>query len=198
MPVHSRAWKPRMAAITRTISVPDTDAIISYRSAERGAVTRRHQCDHGPRVRLRYVDPRAARGGVLFGALMWFLRTPVAPWLSRHVLWKLDPPLRRLTGGRVGLAGPLPSALLETRGARTGRVRRNAVIYFHDGDRVTIVASKLGAPEHPAWYHNALAHPDVVLGGHRFHVEEIEDEPTRTRLWELADRVFPVYADYRQ
>ena len=38
----------------------------------------------------------------------------------------------------------LPTALLETRGARTGRLRRNGVIYFHDGKRVTIIASKLG------------------------------------------------------
>lgn len=62
----------------------------------------------------------------------------------------------------------LPTALLETRGARTGRVRRNAVIYFHDGDRVTVVASKLGLPEHPGWFHNLRADPDVRFGGQPF------------------------------
>ncbi len=40
-------------------------------------------------------------------------------------------------------------------------MRRNAVIYFHDGDRVTIVASKAGAEKHPAWFHDLRAHPDV-------------------------------------
>ena len=45
-------------------------------------------------------------------------------------------------------------------------MRRNVVIYFHDGDRVTIVASKLGLPQHPAWFHNLRADPDVTFGGH--------------------------------
>jgi deazaflavin-dependent oxidoreductase (nitroreductase family) len=92
----------------------------------------------------------------------------------------------------------LPTALLETRGARSGLPRRNAVIYFHDGDRVTIIASKLGLPEHPAWYHNVLANPDVILGGQRFHAKLVEDQTERRRLWELADRVFAPYASYRE
>jgi deazaflavin-dependent oxidoreductase (nitroreductase family) len=81
---------------------------------------------------------------------------------------------------------------------RSGRPRRNGVIYFHDGERVTIIASKLGLPEHPAWFHNARANPDIVLGGQPFRVELIEDEAARARLWELAERVFPAYADYRE
>src|SRR4051812_33768178 len=80
--------------------------------------------------------------------------TRPALWLSRHVGWKVDPFLLRVTGGRVGFGMFLPTALLETRGARTGQVRRNAVIYFHDGDNVIVIASKAGAPEHPAWFHN--------------------------------------------
>jgi deazaflavin-dependent oxidoreductase (nitroreductase family) len=119
-------------------------------------------------------------------------------WVSRKVVWRLDPVLLRLTGGRLGFGGLLPTALLETRGARTGRPRRNGVIYFHDGDRVTIVASKLGLPEHPAWLHNLRAHPDVTLGGRPFRAEVVEDEAERARLWQLADRVFPGYAAYRK
>ena len=92
----------------------------------------------------------------------------------------------------------LPTALLETRGARTGRLRRNGVIYFHDGDRVTIIASKLGLAEHPAWFHNLSADPDVKLGGQPFRAAVVEDESERARLWELADRVFPPYATYRR
>jgi deazaflavin-dependent oxidoreductase (nitroreductase family) len=92
----------------------------------------------------------------------------------------------------------LPTALLETRGARTGRMRRTGVIYFHDGERVTIIASKLGAPEHPSWFHNARANPDVELGGQPFRVQVVDDEPSRARLWELADRVFAPYAAYRE
>jgi deazaflavin-dependent oxidoreductase (nitroreductase family) len=88
--------------------------------------------------------------------------------------------------------------VLETRGARTGRVRRNAVIYFHDGDRVTVIASKAGAATHPAWFHNLRAHPDVKLGGVPMRAEVVSDEAERRRLWELADRVFAPYAAYRE
>ena len=119
-------------------------------------------------------------------------------WLSRKVAWKVDPFLLVLSRGRVGTGLLLPTALLETRGARTGQPRRNGVIYFHDGDRVTIIASKLGQPQHPAWFHNLRAHPDVKFGGQPFHAEVIEQESERARLWQLADRVFPAYAVYRE
>jgi deazaflavin-dependent oxidoreductase (nitroreductase family) len=145
---------------------------------------------------LRYVDPRASRG-LLYRAYVRFVGTRAVAWLSRNIGWGLDPRLMRLTGGRVGVGLLLPTALLETRGARTGRVRRNVVIYFHDGARVTIIASKLGAPEHPSWFHNARANPDVLFGGQPFRVEVVDDEVSRARLWELADRVFPPYAAYR-
>ncbi len=149
------------------------------------------------RKTLRHVDPDAPRGP-LYRAYVRFLGTRVAAWLSTHVVWKVDPHLMRLTGGRLGMGLMVPTALLETRGARSGQVRRNGVIYFHDGERVTIVASKLGAPEHPAWFHNAGAHPDVLLGGVPFRAELVEQEAERARLWELADRVFPPYAIYRE
>ena len=118
-------------------------------------------------------------------------------WLSQHLAWKLDPYLLKLTGGRLGSTGPVRSALLETRGARSGRPRRNATLYFHDGDRVIIVASKRGWPTHPAWYHNLRRHPDVVFGGMPFRAEVVEEQRERQRLWGLADRVFPPFADYR-
>jgi deazaflavin-dependent oxidoreductase (nitroreductase family) len=119
-------------------------------------------------------------------------------WLSRLLAWKIDPFLMRISGGRVRMGLGLPTALLETKGARTGQPRRNAVIYFHDGERVTIIASKLGLPQNPAWFHNLRAHPDVEFGGKAFRAEVVEDEQERARLWDLADRVFPPYAAYRK
>ena len=119
-------------------------------------------------------------------------------WVSQKVVWKVDPLVLRLSRGRLGFGLALPTALLETRGARTGRVRRNAVIYFHDGERVTIVASKLGLPQHPAWLHNLRAHPEVKLGGRPFRAEVVDDVLEQARLWRLADRVFPPYATYRK
>ena len=63
---------------------------------------------------------------------------------------------------------------------------------------MTIVASKLGMAEHPAWLHNLRANPDVRFGGQPFRAEVVEDERERARLWHLADRVFPAYATYRE
>ena len=134
----------------------------------------------------------------MYRAYARLVGTRAMGWLSKMVGWKLDPLLLRLSRGRIGLGWLLPTALLETRGARTGRPRRNGVIYFHDGDRVTIVASKMGMPHHPAWFHNLRAHPDVEFGGQGFHASVVDDESERARLWRLADQVFPPYAVYRQ
>jgi len=119
-------------------------------------------------------------------------------WFARTVLWRLDPHLLRLTGGRLSLAVGIPRALLETTGARTGLTRRHAVIYFHDGERPTIVASKFGHPEDPAWYHNARADPAVTFAGKPYWAEVIEDPRELERLWALADAVFPPFAIYRE
>jgi len=146
---------------------------------------------------LPYVDPRERRG-VLYRAYARLTGTRLMGWISRHIVWKIDPIVMRATRGRLGFGMALPTALLETRGARTGQHRRNAVIYFHDGDKVTIVASKLGLPEHPSCFHNLRANPDVRLGDHPFRAEFVDDESERDRLWQLADRVFPAYVAYRQ
>ena len=149
------------------------------------------------RQQLAYVDPLQRRG-VAYRAYARLVGTRAFGWLARRVGWKVDPWLLKLSGGRVGFGLLLPTALLETRGARTGQPRRNGVIYFHDGDRVTIVASKLGMPRNPAWFHNLCAHPDVKLGGRPFLAEVVVGEADRARLWRLADSVFPAYATYRE
>jgi deazaflavin-dependent oxidoreductase (nitroreductase family) len=151
---------------------------------------------------LRYVDPQAPRGR-LYRVFASLASSRFATWLSRRaiwsaIVWRIDPYLLRLTAGRLGTGLLLPTALLQTRGARTGLVRRNAVIYFHDGARVTIVASQAGRPGNPAWFYNARANPEVLLGGRPFRAEIVEDEATRSRLWPLADRVFPGFATYRR
>jgi deazaflavin-dependent oxidoreductase (nitroreductase family) len=150
---------------------------------------------------LRYVDPREPRGSI-YRAYVGLAGSRIARWLATKaiwsaVVWRIDPYLLRLTRGRLGTGLLLPTALLQTRGARTGLVRRNAVIYFHDGERVTIVASQAGRPDNPSWFYNARANPNVLLGGQPFRAEVVDDEATRARLWELADRVFPAFAAYR-
>lgn len=146
---------------------------------------------------LPHIDPTAPHG-LVYRLLAQLAGTRPASWLTRRVVWKLDPHLMRLTRGRLGFGLLLPTALLETRGARTGQLRSKVVIYFHDGECPTIVASRLGDPRDPDWYHNLRANPEVTLGGLPFRAETVEDEAELARLWDLADRVFPPYAAYRR
>jgi deazaflavin-dependent oxidoreductase (nitroreductase family) len=148
-------------------------------------------------AQLKYVDPTRPRGS-FSRAFAAFSSTRIGRFISARVVWKIDPYLLRVTRGRVGMGLTLPTALLETRGARSGAVRRNAVIYFHDQDRVTIVASKAGAAKHPAWFHNLVANPDVTFGGNPMRATIVSDEAERDRIWGLADRVFAPYATYRR
>jgi len=146
---------------------------------------------------LRHVDP--TRPPSTFARLYAALAaTRLSRVVSRHLSWKLDPMLLRATRGRLATTLVFPTAVLETVGAKTGARRRNAVIYFHDGARVTIVASNAGSPRHPSWYHNLRARPDVVFGGIPMRATVVCDEAQRVRLWALADRVFPAFASYRR
>jgi deazaflavin-dependent oxidoreductase (nitroreductase family) len=148
-------------------------------------------------TKLRYVDPNR-QPGVFARAYAALAVTRLARLVSRHVSWKLDPLLLRATRGRLATTLVFPTAVLETTGASSGARRQNAVIYFHDGHRVTIVASNAGAPRHPSWYHNLRAHPHVIFGGIAMQATVVNDEAERNRLWQLADRVFPAFASYRR
>jgi deazaflavin-dependent oxidoreductase (nitroreductase family) len=150
----------------------------------------------------RSVDPPARRG-LVYEVYLHLASSRFATWLATKaiwsaIVWKVDPYRMRWTKVGLGTGLPLPTALLQTRGARTGQVRRNGVIYFHDGDRVTMIASPAGRPGNPCWFYNAVANPEVELGGHPFRAELVEDEAERKRLWEPADRILPASATYRR
>jgi deazaflavin-dependent oxidoreductase (nitroreductase family) len=145
---------------------------------------------------LPYVDPGHPHGGI-YRAYSTFLGTGLGRWTAINVASHIDPWFMRLTKGRIGMGLMLPSALLETRGARSGETRRNAVLYFHDGDAPIIIASAHGRPKHPSWYHNLKAHPEVRLAGLPFRAQLVEDQQERERIWRLADKVYPPFVDYR-
>jgi deazaflavin-dependent oxidoreductase (nitroreductase family) len=70
----------------------------------------------------------------------------------------------RASGGK--LSGRLANShilLLTTTGARTGQLRTIPLGYGVDGDRFIVVAANAGAPAHPDWYYNLLAHPEVIV-----------------------------------
>ena len=53
--------------------------------------------------------------------------------------------------------------LLTTTGRRTGEPRTTPMMFHRDGDRVLVIASNIGAPRHPDWYLNLVAHPEVTV-----------------------------------
>jgi len=95
----------------------------------------------------------------------------------------------------------LPIVIFTTRGQRSGNIRKTPVMRVeHDGE-YALVASKGGAPEHPLWYHNLLAHPDEVElqdGPEPFHVEvrQVSGEE-RAVWWDRAVEAYPSYAEYQ-
>ena len=69
------------------------------------------------------------------------------------------------TDGEVGyLWNGAPCLVLHTKGRKTGELRKFPLIFGERGDDLVLVASKGGAPDHPGWYLNLLAHPDDVAG----------------------------------
>ena len=90
--------------------------------------------------------------------------------------------------------------LLTTRGHSSGAERTTPLIHRADRGRWIIVASKGGAPEHPAWYENLLAEPDAeiqVLGEQIPVRASTAEGEERARLWSLMSEVWPAYDEYQ-
>ena len=87
----------------------------------------------------------------------------------------------------------IPSLLLHTVGAKSGKQRTTSLTYARDGDNYLVVASKGGAPEAPGWYHNLKAKPDVEInvGPRRLAVTArpvLPDDPDYSRLWQIVNK----------
>jgi deazaflavin-dependent oxidoreductase (nitroreductase family) len=130
-----------------------------------------------------------------------FGKTRVGAWYGVKVAGRIDPYLMRLTKGRLSLTFGQPVLLLHTVGAKTGRARITPVFYIRDGDDYVIAATKGGAPEHPAWYHNVRGAQEieVELFGKRERRTVRESEgPERDRLWSRLLTLYEGYETYDQ
>ncbi|SDI96093.1 deazaflavin-dependent oxidoreductase, nitroreductase family [Lentzea albidocapillata subsp. violacea] len=94
-----------------------------------------------------------------------------------------------------------PIVLLTVRGAKSGALRYTPVMRVeHDGS-YAVVASKGGAPEHPTWYFNIKAHPEIVLQDGtavKDYVAREVDGAERAEWWERAVAAYPSYAEYQE
>ena len=130
-----------------------------------------------------------------------FAKSRAGGWYYINIAGRIDPLILRATKGRWSLSPGSPVLLLRTTGARSGRPRETALLYARDRDRIILIASKAGNPNHPAWYHNLRAHPEVeVLARRRsgrYVATEVTDEAERDRLWAIATRVYAGFETYQ-
>ena len=118
-------------------------------------------------------------------------------WVAKHVDRYVE------TDGREGHEWRgVPTLLLTTRGRKSGKLRRTALIYGKDGEeRYLLVASKGGAPEHPSWYLNLTEHPEVEVqvGADKFaaraRTAAAQEKP---RLWQVMASIWPDYDGYQK
>ena len=94
----------------------------------------------------------------------------------------------------------VPALLLTTTGRKSGERFIFPLFYGKTGDSYIVVASKGGAPQHPGWYRNILANPDVDVQVGTAKMKARARTATgeeRARLWEKALEFWPPYADYQ-
>lgn len=125
-------------------------------------------------------------------------------WMQEHLEMYLKTNgaqghLRDMTAN--GGKADTPNLLLTTTGRKSGKAIMLPLIYGRDGGNYVVVASKGGAPVHPAWYFNLVAQPrvNVQVMEKKFHaVARTASGEERKRLWQMMAEVYPPYNDYQK
>jgi len=116
-------------------------------------------------------------------------------WVAQHIRRYVE------TDGAKGHRWRgVQTLLLTTRGRKTGRLRRTALIYGRDGDRYLVVASDGGSKKHPSWYLNLADNPEVEVqvGAERFPARALPATPEeRAELWPVMTSIWPEYDKYQ-
>jgi proline iminopeptidase len=107
----------------------------------------------------------------------------------------------RTIGGKLPpVMQNVPSLLLVTSGRKTGRHYLMPLYCGEDAGRYVVIASRGGAPDHPGWYKNLAANPEVrvQVGAERFDATAVTAAGAeRTRLWRMMEKAYPPYAKYQ-
>ena len=108
------------------------------------------------------------------------------------------------SGGTQGLTlreTGLPCIIVTNTGWKTGAIRKTPLMRVVDGDNYILVASWAGAPNHPLWYHNLKAEPNVEIRDETkvfsARVTEVMDAVERQRLWDIAVAAYARYQEYQ-
>src|SRR3954464_15700987 len=104
-------------------------------------------------------------------------------------------------GEQAGDLRGMPVIVLTTRGAKTGKLRKTALMRVEHDGQYAVVGSLGGAPQNPVWVHNVRAAPHVELQDgpdrHDYLAHETEGEE-RELWWRRAVEAYPDYADYQK
>jgi deazaflavin-dependent oxidoreductase (nitroreductase family) len=123
-------------------------------------------------------------------------------WIAAHVkLYRADPDKGHLWDSTAaGGPGVLPTLLLSTTGRQSGKTRLVPLIYGKTGKSFVIIASKGGAPKHPAWYLNLQQNPECKIQVAHDHYR-VRARPAkgseREALWRQLAAIYPPYNDYQ-
>jgi deazaflavin-dependent oxidoreductase (nitroreductase family) len=93
----------------------------------------------------------------------------------------------------------MATLLLTTRGRKSGKLRRTALLFGRDGGNHLLVASYGGGPKHPYWYLNLVANPEarIQVGAEKLKVRARTADPQeKQRLWPVMSKIFPTYDVY--
>ena len=128
--------------------------------------------------------------------------TELPGWIAEHVqLYREDPDKGHMWDSTfAGGPGLLPTLLLSTTGRKSGRTSVLPLIYKKVNRAYVIIASKGGAPAHPAWYLNLVADPncEIQVAHDHFRVRaRTEEGDERESLWQQLAEIHPPYKDYQ-
>lgn len=110
----------------------------------------------------------------------------------------------RASNGRLGKTmGGAPVVLLTVRGRKSGRLIHLPLVYIRTERGWAVVASKGGAPSHPAWFLNlqAAGEAQIQIGGEKTHVRTrilMPDDADYAKIWADGVKMFPGYLDYKK
>lgn len=117
-------------------------------------------------------------------------------WMREHMQRYLE------TDGEDGhIWRGVPTLLLTTTGRRSGKPQMLPLIYGKNGDDYVVVASKGGNANHPHWYLNLVAHPEVQVqvAADRFTAyARTASAEERPKLWAMMAGIWPAYDEYQE
>ena len=123
------------------------------------------------------------------------VKDSATPWVAKHTREYVE------SDGKKGHKWQgVRTLVLTTTGRRSGDKRRNALIYGTDGDDYLVVASKGGHKNHPLWYLNLVADPNVQVQvlGERFKARaRVASPEEKERLWPMMAKIWPEYDKYQ-